>query len=75
VAAQRECTISIWETEQHMLGFAYRDVKGHGETVRREPPILAEQLNARLRIRRLGGASGSGTLHPERMSQLAAGLS
>jgi hypothetical protein len=50
------CTISIWESEQHMLRFAYGDVEGHGNTVRRDPPILAEQLNARLRVRRLDGS-------------------
>jgi len=33
------CTITIWESEQQMHRFAYRDVEGHGQTVRREPPI------------------------------------
>jgi hypothetical protein len=68
------CTISIWESEQHMLRFAYGDVEGHGDTVRRDPPILAEQLNARLRVRRLDGSWGGGTMHPERLAQLAAAL-
>jgi hypothetical protein len=68
------CTISIWESEQHMLGFAYRDVEGHSDTVRLDPPILAEQLNARLRVRRLEGSWGRGTMHPERLARLAAAL-
>jgi hypothetical protein len=69
------CTVSIWESEQHMLRFAYGDVEGHGDTVRRDPPILAEQLNARLRVRRLDGSWGCGTMHPERLSRLTAALS
>jgi hypothetical protein len=69
------CTISIWESEQHMLRFAYGDAEGHGDTVRRDPPILAEQLNARLRVRRLGGRWGGGAMHSERLSRLAAALS
>jgi len=68
------CTISIWESEQHMLRFAYGDVEGHGDTVRRDPPILAEQLNARLRLRRLSGGWGPGTMHPDRLTQLCAAL-
>jgi hypothetical protein len=68
------CTISIWESEQHMLRFAYGDVEGHGDTVRRDPPILAEQLNARLRVRRLDGSWGPGTMYPERLAQFAAAL-
>jgi hypothetical protein len=68
------CTVSIWESEQHMLRFAYGDVEGHGGTVRRDPPILAEQLNARLRVSRLDGSWGRGTMYPERLAQLAAAL-
>lgn len=62
------CTVSIWESEQDMLRFAYGDVEGHGDTVRRRPPILTEQLDARLRVRRLEGGWGSGTMHPERLA-------
>ncbi len=68
------CTLSIWESEQHMLRFAYGDTEGHGVTVRRDPPILAEQLNARLRVRRLDGSWDVGTMHPERLAQIAAAL-
>jgi hypothetical protein len=68
------CTISIWESEQHMLRFAYRDARGHGETVRRDPPVLTEQLNARLRVRSLDGSWGPTALHPERLARLAAAL-
>src|SRR6185369_6148870 len=68
------CTISIWESEQHMLDFAYADVEGHGDTVRRDPPILIEQLNARLRVRRLGGDWGPDTMHQDRLAQLGAAL-
>jgi hypothetical protein len=69
------CTISIWESEQHMLDFAYGDVEGHGDTVRRDPPILTEQLNARLRVRRLSGSWGQDAMHPLRLTQLVAALS
>lgn len=57
-----------------MLRFAYADVEGHGDTVRRDPPILAEQLNARFRVRRLDGSWGGGTMHPERLARLVAAL-
>jgi hypothetical protein len=70
------CTISIWESEKEMLRFAYGDADGHADTVRRGPPILVEQLNARLQVCRLGGNLEGGTmLHPERLAQLAAALS
>ena len=70
------CTVSIWESEQDMLRFAYGDAEGHGDTVRRDPPILTEQLNARLRVRRLGGDLGNGTMmYPDRLASLAAALS
>jgi hypothetical protein len=68
------CTISIWESEQHMLDFAYRDHEGHGATVHRDPPILAEQLNARLRLRRIEGNWGHGALHPERLARLGSAV-
>jgi hypothetical protein len=69
------CTISIWESEQHMLRFAYGDVEGHGDTVRRNPPILAEQLNARLRLRRLDGSWAGSVMHPERLTRIVTALS
>lgn len=69
------CTISLWESEKDMLRFAYGDAEGHGDTVRRDPPILAEQLRARLRVRRIGGDWGSGTMYPERLAPLAEALS
>jgi hypothetical protein len=68
------CTISIWESEQHMLRFAYGDVEGHGDTVRRDPPILTEQLNARLRVRCVSGSWGPDAMYPERLAQLSAAL-
>jgi hypothetical protein len=55
-----------------MLCFAYAEVEGHGDTVRRDPPILAERLHARLRVRRLDGSWGGGTMHPERLAGLVA---
>jgi hypothetical protein len=55
-----------------MLDFAYADKEGHGETVRRDPPILAEQLNARLRLSRLEGDWIEATIHPERLTRLGA---
>jgi hypothetical protein len=68
------CTVSVWESESDMLDFAYRRPDGHARAARRRPPILAEQLNARMRLRRLGGDWGEGTLHPERLTRLAARL-
>lgn len=68
------CTVSIWESEEDMIRFAYRNTDGHGNTVRRDPPILTEQLTARMRLRRLGGSWGSGTPHADRLSRLAATL-
>jgi len=68
------CTISIWESEQHMLRFAYRDLEGHGGTVRRDPPILTEQLNARLRVRRLDGSWRQDAMRPQKLAQMAATL-
>jgi hypothetical protein len=77
-ALGRQVLLTAWrrkaESEQHMLRFAYGDVEGHGDTVRRDPPILAEQLNARLRVRRLDGSWGRGTMHRERLARLAAAL-
>jgi hypothetical protein len=57
-----------------MLRFAYGDVEGHGDTVRCNPPILVEQLNARLRVRRFDGNWRRGAMYPERLAQLAAVL-
>lgn len=68
------CTVSIWESEEDMIRFAYRNTDGHGDTVRRDPPILAEQLNARMRLRRLGGNWHPKTPHAARLSRLAATL-
>jgi hypothetical protein len=68
------CTVSIWESEDAMIRFAYRDTDGHGDTIRRDPPILTEQLNARMRLRRLGGSWAPGTPHADRLARLAATL-
>jgi hypothetical protein len=68
------CTISIWDSEQHMLRFAYGDVAGHGDTVRRDPPILTEQLNARLRVRRLSGSWWPDAMRPQKLARPAATL-
>lgn len=68
------CTVSIWESEEDMIQFAYRNTDGHGNTVRRDPPILAEQLGARMRLRRLGGSWHPTTPHAARLSRLAATL-
>lgn len=68
------CTVSIWESEEDMIRFAYRDTDGHGDTIRLNQPILAEQLNARMRLRCLGGSWHPRTLHAARLSRLAATL-
>jgi heme-degrading monooxygenase HmoA len=68
------CTVSIWESEEDMIRFAYRNTDGHGNTVRRDQPILAEQLSARMRLRRLGGGWDPSTPHADRLSRLAATL-
>lgn len=64
------CTVSIWDSERQMQAFAYADADGHGSTVRRRPPILREQLNARMRLRRLGG-DWADALHGDRVTRLA----
>lgn len=68
------CTVSIWESEEDMIRFAYRNTDGHGDTVRRDPPILAEQLNARMRLRCLGGSWDPRTPHADRLARLVATL-
>lgn len=68
------CTVSIWGSEEDMIRFAYRDIDGHGNTVRRDQPILAEQLSARMRLRRLGGSWHPRTPYADRLSRLAATL-
>lgn len=68
------CTVSLWRSERDMHAFAHSDRDGHGATVRRDPPILAEQLNARLRVLEIGGSWGPDTLHRDRLEQLAGAL-
>jgi hypothetical protein len=53
-----------------MQAFAYDDREGHGATIRRDPPILTEQLNARLRILKIGGSWGAETMHRDRLERL-----
>jgi len=68
-------TFSLWESEANMLRFAYGDrPTGHLRTVdaNRRTPILAEQVNARLRVIATTGAwDPRATLHPDRLSRLA----
>jgi hypothetical protein len=68
------CTVSIWDSQESMVAFAYRDAAGHSATTRRVPPILREQLNARMRVRDLGGDWGPETIHGERLQRLVKGL-
>ena len=49
------CTFSVWESDQDMLRFAYGQANGHRRVAARRPPILAEQLNARLQPIRAAG--------------------
>ena len=65
-------TFSIWESERDMLGFAYgREAGGHGAVARARPPILRDQLNARLRPWRIGGRwDPRTTQHAERLERL-----
>jgi heme-degrading monooxygenase HmoA len=49
------CTVSFWRSESDMQRFAYGDSQGHGKTLQRRPAILVEQLNARMRLRTIGG--------------------
>jgi hypothetical protein len=42
------CTFSVWESEAAMLDFAYGPSARHLRTARARPPILSEQLNARM---------------------------
>ena len=64
------CTVSLWRSERDMQAFAHSDRDGHGATIRRDPPILAEQLSARLRVLEIGGSWGRDTLHRDRLEQL-----
>ena len=65
------CTLSLWDSEDHMHGFAYAGVRGHVATARRRPPILIEQLNARMRVRKLGGRLDLAAPYTERLQSLA----
>lgn len=67
-------TFSLWESERHMLDFAYGPAAPHRATVRERPPILAEQINARLRPLRVDGRAPRWALHPGRLSRFAAAL-
>ena len=68
-------TFSLWESERAMTDFAYGRAADHRAVVRDRPPILAEQLNARLRPLRVEGAlEPRRTLHPERLSRFAEAL-
>lgn len=42
-------TFSVWRSERHMLDFAYGKAGRHRATAAAKPPILLEQLSARLR--------------------------
>ena len=64
------CTVSLWRSEHDMHAFAYGNRDGHGVTIRRNPPILAEQLNARLQVLEIGGEWGPETMHRDRLQQL-----
>lgn len=65
------CTVSIWDSQESMVAFAYEDAAGHSATTRRVPPILREQLNARMRVRDVDGNWGPETIHGERLERLA----
>ena len=68
-------TFSLWESAERMLDFAYGRDAPHRAVVRARPPILSEQLNARLRPLRIEGrCDGRAVLHPERVSRLAEAL-
>ena len=66
------CTFSLWESERDMVAFAYRHVEGHIKTVERKPPVLCEQLNARMRLIDAGGHSARAIGMPDRSERLAA---
>ncbi len=68
------CTVSLWRSEPDMHAFAHSDREGHGATLRRDPPILAEQLNARLCVLQIDGSWGPATLHRDRLEQLVGAL-
>lgn len=68
------CTLSLWQSEDHMHAFAYADARGHVATARRRPPILIEQLNARMRVRKLGGRFELAAPYTERLESLAAAV-
>ena len=47
------CTFSVWESQAAMHAFAYGPSAQHLRTARARPPILSEQLNARMTPLRL----------------------
>jgi heme-degrading monooxygenase HmoA len=65
------CTVSLWRSEADMHAFAYSEAEGHVRTIRRKPPILSEQINARLRLRRLGGDCAPTWPYADRLGALA----
>jgi hypothetical protein len=57
-----------------MVAFSYgaASPRGHIDTVKSKPPILVEQLNARIRPFRIDGRwNPTRTHHPERLARLA----
>lgn len=67
-------TFSLWDDQTAMTDFAYghEHASLHREVARARPGILAEQLNARLRISAIGGAPNPSTCsHPDRLQRLA----
>lgn len=68
-------TFSIWEDGESMHRFAYGDRDCHRATARATPPILREQINARLRPLRIEGNLGDELAHnAERLREVAAAL-
>jgi hypothetical protein len=56
-------TFSVWEDSASMQRFAYGNRDGHRATAHAMPPILSEQLNARLLVLRIDGRWDQRTAH------------
>jgi hypothetical protein len=63
------CTVSLWRNERSMVDFVYGAGGAHRATTARRPPILREQMRARLDVLAIGGDVTRAPLHPDRLGR------
>jgi hypothetical protein len=70
------CTLTLWESEDRMLSFAYGRPGDHSETLRRNRArsVLVEQLSGRFAPTRIEGSWDPRAPNAEALAQLAAAL-